>query len=122
MANINWEVLGHFTPEGEMHVSGFSLNGQLLFDEPLVLSSMIASLCESVEVIPEHQFSEDGVKQVRALATLRQRAWADVISRLSTSEEQAMLPESDASKANATSDNVTFLVGPKQTHNPQESR
>ena len=111
MANINWEVLGHFTPEGEMRVSGFSLGGQVLFDEPLILSSMIGSLCESVEVNPEHQFSEDGAKQVRALATLFHRAWADVITRLARSEEQALLPESDATKANVTSDNVIFLVG-----------
>lgn len=113
MANINWEIIGHFTPEGEMQVSGFSLDGQLLFEEPLILASMIGSLCESVEVTPEHQFSEDGVRQVRALAKLFHQAWADVITRLAISQEQASLAGSDATRANFTKAKVLHLVVPK---------
>jgi len=82
MANIDWHIIGTFTPEGKILISGFSFGGDKLFDSPLDLDETIEALAASHEIPPNLLLSAAGRKELTQLAGLLSKAGSDVKEKL----------------------------------------
>ncbi|MDT8856918.1 hypothetical protein RNZ50_18145 [Paracoccaceae bacterium Fryx2] len=82
MANIDWHIIGHITPEGKIRISGFSFGGDRLFDAPLDLDEMTEALAASHEMPPDLLLSPAGRKELTQLAAVLSKAGTGVRDRL----------------------------------------
>lgn len=86
MANIDWHIIGHITPEGRIGISGFSFGGDKLFDSPIDLDEMIDALAASHEMPPDLLLSAAGRKELTQLGVTLSKAGSEVSGRLREDE------------------------------------
>jgi hypothetical protein len=101
VANIDWHIIGHITPEGRIRISGFSFGGDKLFDSPVDLDEMIDGLAASHEIPPDLLLSAAGRKELTQLAATLSKAGSGVRDRLrddETKSEEVERRESDDEK------------------------
>lgn len=98
MANIDWHIIGHISPEGRIRISGFSFGGDKLFDSPIDLDEMIEALAASHEMPPDLLLSPAGRTELTQLASILSKAGTGVTERLredKTKSEEVELRDKD---------------------------
>jgi hypothetical protein len=103
MANIDWHIIGHITPDGKIRISGFSFGGDKLFDAPIDLDEMIEALAASHEMPPDQLLSSAGRKELTQLAAILSKAGTGVRELLQEDQtKSAQVDRRDSKDENKT--------------------